>query len=375
MELYVYGILMLVFTAIFTREVIAPASQNTCDRRWLILASIVGGTSILVALGIGFLFSDVIQPNAIFQAERYLPSILVGVLCFLATSFIFYWWHRATHHFDLLWRVFHQLHHSAKRVEVLTAFYAHPLDTVMAVLINACTSYLLLGASPLAVAVSLLLTGLFDFFVHSDIRTPKWLGYIVQRPEMHTIHHQQGHHAQNYGLPIWDLMFRTWANPQERVRQLGFEADRSQRITDMLLWQDVHKTTYFAYDRYKTVDFLGQLKQQDIKKDGEDDCFIFETALDDIVVYTPETVYSLENYRQILEGFLPFIYHVDNQFQQFCEKSSEKDLTQEVFYKYEIAYISPVNDEMHVHYYGVYANTECDVICKHNEQGDWYACI
>lgn len=242
MEFYVYGILMLIFTAIFTREVIAPASKNDCSRRWLVLASVIGGMSILVALSIGFIFSDVIQIKSLFQAELYFSPFLVGVWCFLVTSFIFYWWHRATHHFDLLWRVFHQLHHSAKRVEVLTAFYAHPLDTTMAVLVNACSSYLLLGASPLAVAVSLLLTGLFDLFIHSDIKTPRWLGYVIQRPEMHTAHHQQAHHAQNYGLPVWDLLFGTWVNPQERVKQLGFSGNRSQRVTDMLLWKDVHKT-------------------------------------------------------------------------------------------------------------------------------------
>ncbi|WP_240456904.1 sterol desaturase family protein [Acidovorax sp. 1608163] len=58
-------------------------------------------------------------------------------------------------------------------------------------------------------------------FLHSDLRAPQWRGYFVQRPEMHTVHHEIDHHAQNYGLPLWDLLFGTWTNPKERYTALG----------------------------------------------------------------------------------------------------------------------------------------------------------
>nr|WP_246880881.1 sterol desaturase family protein [Chromobacterium violaceum] len=157
------------------------------------------------------------------------------------TSFAFYWWHRATHASDLLWRLFHQLHHSPRRVEALTAFYAHPLDSAAAVLISAFSSYLVLGASPIAAAWALFFTSGFDLFLHGDMKTPRWLGYFLQRPEMHTVHHAHGHHAQNYGLPLWDLLFGTWSNPEERVARLGFDADKADNIHAMLLCRDVHK--------------------------------------------------------------------------------------------------------------------------------------
>lgn len=240
MELYVYPIIALLFVGIFTREVIAPASNNHCDRRWLILASALGVLTVIITLGIGYVMAAFIQEHAFFDT-RGLPDILVGALSFFLTSFIFYWWHRATHYFDFLWRVFHQLHHSAPRVEALTAFYAHPLDTAMAVLISACSSYVVLGASPLAAAIALLITGMFDLFLHSDLRTPPALGYFIQRPEMHTVHHERDHHAQNYGLPVWDWLFGTWCNPAERRQNLGFEPSKRERITDMLLLRDVHR--------------------------------------------------------------------------------------------------------------------------------------
>jgi sterol desaturase/sphingolipid hydroxylase (fatty acid hydroxylase superfamily) len=243
LDLIVYPILVLLFIGIFTREVIAPASRNHCDRRWLILAGGLGVASFFVTIGLGYFFNATILRFALIQTGEFLPDVIVGLLSFFITSFIFYWWHRAIHYSDFLWRVFHQLHHSALRVEALTAFYAHPLETAAAVFISSFSSYFILGASPWAAAYALLITGAFDLYLHSDANTPKWLGYFVQRPEMHTIHHERGHHAQNYGLPIWDIIFGTWANPSERRLTLGFDEDKSSRLTDMLLLKDVHKGT------------------------------------------------------------------------------------------------------------------------------------
>ena len=240
MEFVAYPLLMLLFVALFTREVIAPASRNHCDRRWLILSTLVGVLTLGTTLLMGHAFSPWIRAHALWPVGERWPDLLVGALSFLLTSFVFYWWHRATHASDTLWRMFHQLHHSARRVEALTAFFAHPLDTAAAVLLSTLSSYWVLGASPLAAAVAIGLTGAFDLFLHSDMRTPRWLGFLVQRPEMHTVHHQHGHHAQNYGLPLWDLLFGTWANPAERVQVLGFDDDKAERITDMLMWRDVH---------------------------------------------------------------------------------------------------------------------------------------
>ena len=243
MEIYVYPFIALLFVGIFTREVIAPASRNPCDRRWLLWSTALGCLTVGVTLSIGYVMADVIQTQALLPTQGVLPTGVVGFLSFFLTSFVFYWWHRATHYSDFLWRVFHQLHHSARRVEALTAFYAHPLDTAAAVLLSAFSSYGVLGASPLAAAIALFMTGAFDLFLHSDLRTPQWLGYFIQRPEMHTVHHEREHHAQNYGLPLWDYAFGTWHNPALRRTDLGFDADKSERLCDMLLCRDVHKTT------------------------------------------------------------------------------------------------------------------------------------
>ena len=42
-----------------------------------------------------------------------------------------YWYHRAAHKVNWLWRAAHQMHHSAESVEAIGASYLHPVDTVM----------------------------------------------------------------------------------------------------------------------------------------------------------------------------------------------------------------------------------------------------
>jgi sterol desaturase/sphingolipid hydroxylase (fatty acid hydroxylase superfamily) len=58
---------------------------------------------------------------------------------------------------------------------------------------------------------------------------------------MHRIHHRRGHHANNYGIPIWDLMFGTYENTEEYVKEVGFSDEKTIRIYEMLVGIDVHK--------------------------------------------------------------------------------------------------------------------------------------
>jgi sterol desaturase/sphingolipid hydroxylase (fatty acid hydroxylase superfamily) len=58
---------------------------------------------------------------------------------------------------------------------------------------------------------------------------------------MHRVHHAYGHHAQNYGLPVWDMLFGTWHNPTVQVERCGFDDEKSDNICAMLRGVDVHR--------------------------------------------------------------------------------------------------------------------------------------
>jgi sterol desaturase/sphingolipid hydroxylase (fatty acid hydroxylase superfamily) len=77
-------------------------------------------------------------------------------------------------------------------------------------------------------------------FQHMSFRTPRWLGYIIQRPESHSVHHGKNVHRYNYSdLPLWDLIFGTFRNPEAFQKEHGFYAGGSERIAEMLVFQDV----------------------------------------------------------------------------------------------------------------------------------------
>jgi sterol desaturase/sphingolipid hydroxylase (fatty acid hydroxylase superfamily) len=102
--------------------------------------------------------------------------------------------------------------------------------------------YGLLGLSPQAGAIYTLCTALGEFFYHTNVRTPRWVGWVFQRPEMHRIHHQYGSHRNNYGdIVWWDMLFGTYDNPPTWSDRCGYDDAREQRLADMLIYRDVHR--------------------------------------------------------------------------------------------------------------------------------------
>jgi sterol desaturase/sphingolipid hydroxylase (fatty acid hydroxylase superfamily) len=99
---------------------------------------------------------------------------------------------------------------------------------------------LVVGLSPAAITLFLFASMFMAMFQHANVRTPKWLGYLIQRPESHTIHHGRGLHRYNYAdLPVFDLLFGTFRNPSGYEMETGFCEGASARVADMLMWRDV----------------------------------------------------------------------------------------------------------------------------------------
>jgi sterol desaturase/sphingolipid hydroxylase (fatty acid hydroxylase superfamily) len=161
----------------------------------------------------------------------------VGVAVY---EFGVYFWHRAMHSNGRLWRAFHQMHHSAERLDTFGAFWFSPMDMIGFTVLYSLALTLVIGVTAEAATMTLYATTFFNVFQHMNVRTPQWLGYIVQRPESHSVHHQRGVHAWNFSdLPLFDILFRTFRNPREFAPQQGFYDGASARLGDLLLWRDV----------------------------------------------------------------------------------------------------------------------------------------
>lgn len=169
---------------------------------------------------------------------------LVGILIY---QFGLYIWHRSMHKNNTLWRVFHQMHHSIERLDSYSAFIFSPMDMIGFTALGSLLLVLVAGFTPQEATVIILTNTFLSMFQHSNIRTPAWVGYIVQRPESHSLHHAKGIHAYNYcDIAIYDILFGTWKNPKDFEPENGFYMGASSKIGDMLLFKDVNEVKDYS---------------------------------------------------------------------------------------------------------------------------------
>jgi sterol desaturase/sphingolipid hydroxylase (fatty acid hydroxylase superfamily) len=233
------------FLVLFCIENFYPNQPYKFESSWLIrlglLLTLSIGLTQLVNSALSALIDNQVLFNnlSIYCAQQ--SPILNGLLVYLVYTFINYWWHRIRHSNDWLWRTFHQIHHSTHQLKSLTAFYAHPFDYLSTmVIINLLCSWIL-GLNSESASWATVISGFFEVWEHTNIKTPQWLGYIIVRPEMHRVHHEINQHKNNYSIPLWDMIFGTYENSKRNVG-CGFENNLEKEITDMLLFIDVHQS-------------------------------------------------------------------------------------------------------------------------------------
>jgi sterol desaturase/sphingolipid hydroxylase (fatty acid hydroxylase superfamily) len=225
------------FVILIAAERLWPARPLPRVRAWRILGVLAFAVTGVVASSAPLLYQEFVEKHRLVDLSRLgLPA--GTLLALLATELAGYWFHRLRHT-RLLWPI-HQLHHSAERLDVFGSAYFHPLDIAGESFVGAVASTMLLGVSPEAAALAGLVSVGLSLFQHTNVRTPRWLGYVVQRPESHSVHHARGVHAFNYAdLPIWDMVFGTFRNPQRFEAEAGFYDGASRRVGAMLLGRDV----------------------------------------------------------------------------------------------------------------------------------------
>lgn len=234
--------IFIVFAFCFLIERLIPGWELPEVPTWMLRVLAVNFVQLMVVLVAGYTWEKWFASVSIFQLSNYVNEVWGGLIAYFIATFIFYWWHRWRHTVDFLWQHFHQIHHSPQRIEVITSFYKHPLEMTANSLIGSALVYTLLGLNMEAGAIYTLCTALGEFFYHTNTKTPQWIGYVFQRPEMHRIHHQYNKHTNNYGdIVWWDMIFGTYQNPKEFDATCGFDNEKEQKLLDMLKFKDVHK--------------------------------------------------------------------------------------------------------------------------------------
>lgn len=230
-----------IFAGLVLWEAVAPARPLPAVRGWRLKGLCSFFVFFFLSSYLPLLWSGYLGGLRLIDLTGLDPWVgtAVGLLCYEAMVYI---WHRSMHASNTLWRGIHQMHHSAERLDAFSAYWFSPLDMVGWTLVGSLSLTLVVGVSAEAATLSLYLITFLGVLQHTNIRTPRWLGYIIQRPESHSHHHERGVHARNYSdLPLFDIIFGTFYNPEDFAPESGFYAGASSRVIDMLSCRDVSR--------------------------------------------------------------------------------------------------------------------------------------
>jgi len=219
-----------------------PAMELPRVRAWWARVALVNFIQLGIIILAGQAWDRWFANLSLIRLRDHIGNVPSAVIAYLVSTFVYYWWHRVRHESRWFWLLCHQLHHSPRRIETVTAFYKHPLEITINSLLSSAIVYVLLGCSVTAGSYYTFLTAVAEYFYHWNIRTPHWLGFLVQRPEAHRIHHKHKHHTNNFAdLPMWDMLFKTFDNPKRFDATCGFDDWREDRFDDILGFRDVNK--------------------------------------------------------------------------------------------------------------------------------------
>ncbi|NRA46560.1 MAG: sterol desaturase family protein [Oligoflexales bacterium] len=186
---------------------------------WWLRVILINSLQLGVVLLAGISWELWFEQHSLLDLSFGLPVQAEAFFAYLIVTFEFYWWHRVRHDWMWAWDLFHQVHHSPVRIETITSFYKHPLEIACNSILISVTIFFLCGFKAEVAPWLTLYTAIGEFFYHMNIKTPYFLGFFFQRPEMHRIHHQRGRHYNNFSdLPIWDIMFGTFENPKSKIQ-------------------------------------------------------------------------------------------------------------------------------------------------------------
>ncbi len=237
-DVITYGLLAL-YGAFIVLDLARPARRFPLVRRWRAKGLFFFVSSVALSVMLPTLWDAHFAEYRLIDASG-LGTVGGAIVGLLALQLGIYWWHRTMHRTDWLFRHFHQMHHSAERVDIFGAWYFHPLDVAGFALIGSLSLVLVVGVAPEAAMIASGFATFCTMFQHTNLRTPRWLGYFITRPESHSIHHERGVHAYNYAdIPFWDIVFGTFCNPATWDGEAGFYDGASHRVAEMAIGRDV----------------------------------------------------------------------------------------------------------------------------------------
>lgn len=234
---------MIVVTTVifFAAERLFPGRALPSSRGWYWRALLVNLMQLGITLATARLWIDIFGQASLFKIRAWEVPLAEGFVGWFVGTFFFYWWHRLRHARGW-WLLFHQIHHSPSRIEVVTSFYKHPVEIFSDAVLSALVLYPLLGSSVMGAFWYNFFAATGEYFYHANVKTPRWLRFLIQTPELHSVHHQYDVHNYNFAdIPLWDRLFGTYKDATEFAERCGFPVGSEERLGAMLRFKDVYR--------------------------------------------------------------------------------------------------------------------------------------
>lgn len=233
-------IVYCIFFALMLAEELFPGRPLPSIKYWKIKGLIAFIVYFLLSSYLPYFWNEFLGEHQLFNMT-ILGDYWGALVALMIYELGVYIWHRSMHKSNLLWRVFHQLHHSAERVDTYGAFFFSPMDIIGFTFLTSLSLVWVGGFTTQATIYALYGATFLAVIQHTNLKTPQWMGYIFQRPESHSLHHATNVHAHNYSdLPLFDILFGTFKNPKDFAEQTGFYKGASSRLKEMMVFKDIN---------------------------------------------------------------------------------------------------------------------------------------
>jgi len=150
-------------------------------------------------------------------------------IAFILQDFLYYWFHRASHHIHWFWAA-HVVHHSSKNMNFTTAFRQSIFYPVVGMWLF-WLPIIIIGFEPRFMLMIVGVNLAYQFFVHTQIvGRLGWLEYLFNTPSHHRVHHaiNKGYIDKNFAgvLIVWDKLFGTFVQERDKDQnQYGIMGD------------------------------------------------------------------------------------------------------------------------------------------------------
>ncbi len=167
------------------------------------------------------------------------PLWAQAIQIFVIGDFIGYWQHRWFHGG---WRwPFHAVHHSSEDLDWLSSVRLHPVNDILARIIQAAP-IVALGYNVAAVALFSAATTLYAITLHANLNwTYGPLRYAIASPAFHRWHHTSAAEGRDRNFagffPLWDLLFGTFHMPKgQQPEVFGVDDPVPKGLLGQLVW-------------------------------------------------------------------------------------------------------------------------------------------